>query len=225
MKILYCILSCLRYESSRRVWQENSWIKKIGGSSNYIYLTGRGANKTHSLITPNGNDSYDDTYLKYHYFVTKYNFDQYDWCFFCDDDTFIFVDKLENILKNYDSNSNAMVGRTGILENKQPRSNFLVKCPLRFFSGGAGFAMSKSSLMHIKKYLNLNRVYPISDNSDVTMGAWIKSAKIDHHMVCKGNMFQCGSPRDASLENVKLEDIVTYHYCNEEDFANLNKLN
>lgn len=222
MKILYVIVSCLRYQDTRRNWQENTWIKRISPGSNYVYLVGNKSNKSNTFSSiKNKKDGYNDAHFKYYDFITRYDYGQFDWLFFCDDDTYVFDAKLRSMLKEYNHKSNLIIGRVGVVQNKEKGSNIFTRYPIKFCSGGAGFAVSLPVMFHLKTYLRANRIYPVAPGGDTSFASWVKKVNLTNCIINKGNVFQCQHPRAVELDGITIDDIVTYHWCTEEDFKNL----
>ena len=222
MKILYTIVSCVRHQETRRSWQESTWIKRISPEDDYVYLLGNRSGKNHTFCTVRGKqDGYHDCHFKYYDFITRYKYNHFDWIFFCDDDTYVFCDKLKKLLKDYNHKSNVILGRVGIVQNKEVGSNFLTKYPIKFCSGGAGFAVSVPVILHLKNYLKVNRFYPVAPGGDTSFASWVQKTNLTDCIINKGNVFQCQHPRGVELGGITMDEIVTYHWCTEEDFKSI----
>eukprot|EP00730_Choanoeca_flexa_P018651 TRINITY_DN9080_c0_g1_i2.p1 TRINITY_DN9080_c0_g1~~TRINITY_DN9080_c0_g1_i2.p1 ORF type:complete len:478 (+),score=104.21 TRINITY_DN9080_c0_g1_i2:124-1557(+) len=80
--------------------------------------------------------------------------DKYDWFMKADDDTFVMVDNLRRMLKQYDPNKPHFFGKQFLLHRGQP------KIELRYMSGGAGYVLSRGAL----KLLGDNAKTALSNN-------------------------------------------------------------
>lgn len=211
------------YQDTRRAWQENTWIGKLPSGSDYVYLLGEKCKKNHTFCTiKNGKDKYEHGHFKYYDFITKYNYENFDWIFFCDDDTYVFDNKLRSLLNNYSPKLSIVIGRAGIVNHKEKNSNYLAKYPIKFCGGGAGWATSLPVMCYLKAYLKVNVVYPFAPGGDTTFGAWLKKINLHNCIVDKGNMFSNGPPTDIQFSDVLVDDVITFHWCKEADFNYLN---
>lgn len=200
MKILYAILTCDKY-FERVTLQESTWLRYIGEDDYYILLGS-------ALVEE---ESYDTVAVKYSEFIKHYAlFNEFDWVFFCDDDTFVFPKKLHHLLGYFNKDEPIMIGRTGVYEGWQ------------VCSGGAGFAVSQSIILKIQNYLRTN-TYEHLPNSDTSFGMWAKLAEPDLKIIDRTEQFQTQHLRHEDNGIVDVDSCITFHYCTEYDFKVLNK--
>jgi len=111
---------------------------------------------------------------KYIHFIYNMDIPNYDWYIFIDDDTFVYHNRLENLLSQYNSNENYYIGK----ELDHIKNDFCL-----YMSGGAGYAISKSLYSLIKEYvkkIGINEAYYPLINlkeqfcDDLCIGIWIQ---------------------------------------------------
>lgn len=206
MKILYVILTCQRYSETRVRWQKNTWVKDV----DHIYL--KDPAKGYE-------ESYENLSKKYVDFFLDYNFDEYDWLFLCDDDTFVFTNKLFTFLSLCDPDKNTMIGSELPLHFVKKATELNV----RSCSGGAGIAISKSLAKNIQEYLRNGDYVVLNEQADVSLAIWCKYSVEDPILFFGCNyFFRPESPKHEN--NWGMYHPITFHYCDEEDFTYLNNL-
>lgn len=199
MKILYVILTCEKYSERKELQKE--WIKYIGAGDSVVYLD----------EAFNKEGGYDSVAFKYSSFIKNCTvFSEFNWIFFCDDDTFIFPKKLNHLLYYFDCNKPIMVGRTGVYED------------YRYCSGGAGFAVSRTLIFRIKYFL-LQNIYELFKNSDTTFGMWAKMAEPNLKIIDRIEQFQTQHLRHSDNDVVDIDSCISFHYCTEYDYNILKK--
>jgi hypothetical protein len=115
---------------------------------------------------------------KYIYFIYNMNIPQYDWYIFIDDDTFVFQNRLENLLQQYNHSDYYYIGK----ELDHIKNEFCL-----YISGGAGYAISNSLYSKLYEYVHKNGI----NNSykhwcdDLCIGLWIR--EIENSMNIKIN--------------------------------------
>ncbi len=196
MKILYVILTCAQ-NAHRQQYQKDTWLKGV----DYVYLD-----------KPVGEEIYNNAPLKYiEFFLNKQHLLLgYDWLFFCDDDTFVFTDKLKQVYAQMQGNSiMGFKGGTFNIHNLQ----------ITWCSGGAGVLMSIFIASKIRRHLQ-NTSYPlVTHETDISLAIWATMAT-DNLTVIDNKKFSPFNPLDAKKQG--MHDCITYHYCNREDFYSLN---
>jgi len=171
MKICYIISTCDKYLETRYKYQMETMLKNVNVNDIY-YLTSKPNIEKRQFGWYSMDDTQSITW-KYIHFIYNMEIPNYDWYIFIDDDTFVFKDRLHNLLKNYDSNESYYIG----YENHQIKNEFCV-----YMSGGAGYAISKLlySLIvsHLKKIGRDNAYYirQLKEQfcDDLCIGLWIK---------------------------------------------------
>lgn len=201
MRILYVILTCEKYLNTRVKWQKETWLK----GQKYFYLS-----------QPVGEETYNNAPKKYLYFLSNYidqTESEFDWFFFCDDDTFVYTQRLNDFLLLENSRFEFMYGFKG--------GTFDIhNLKITWCSGGAGIVMSKELVKKIQDHL-INTENPlITHETDITLAIWATMAAKDLTVI-DNKRFRPFAPHDP--ENRDIKDAITYHYCNENDFIRLGR--
>ena len=200
MRILYVILTCDKF-AERRKLQEESWLKYIGQSDEVIYLDDKNVRE----------DTYDNVPRKYSDFIREFHrFNEFDWVFFADDDTFVFPRKLQHLLSYQDCSKPLMIGRTGVYDG------------YTYCSGGAGFAVSRVLMLQTKSYLH-NQAFKHFPNSDTSFARWAKEAVPNMGTLDRKEQFQTQHLRHDDNALVDIDSCITFHYIDQYDYNILNK--
>lgn len=200
MKILFVILTCEQYRKTRRTWQEESW---LWGICDAVYLNTPPAGEQ---------ESYYCLSKKYLEFLQTSNCLDYDWYFFCDDDTYVFVDKLKTFLSLFNSEENILIG-SELADELVKKAT--INC-IRACSGGAGIAISNLLFKNIKEYLFRGEYDCLREQADISLALWANACCWDLKVVDAGELFRPNSPKHHT--NWGLNYPITFHYCDEEDF-------
>ena len=190
-KILYTILhTCTRPERYDGI--VNSWGKNV----DFLFYSDCD-NEDKKIVKVSDNSSYSSNEPK-HINVIKYLVEhdyQYEWFFFCDDDTFVNTKNLENNLDLFDKDKiNGSVLKDTWLQDRS-----LVYC-----SGGAGYLIHKTLLPIISKTIKLGSGY-----SDVSLGICAKELNIG---LINHDEFKSQPPDFYKVEKTLIKDIYTFHY-------------
>lgn len=195
MKVLYIILSCDKYVPTRCEWARKSWIR----DSHYVILSST-PDRTKGVLGWNTDDSYQEAPQKYIAFLKNTSIDA-DFYVFCDDDTFVFTDRLEAYLAPFDSSKRLCIG----YEQVHP--------DLRTMSGGAGFVLSRSCFQAIQGYIRSTPVKNIrvSHYTDISMTLWLQQF---HPINIHEPRFHTGV--HSTEEEIK--SAFTFHYVSQDLF-------
>ena len=216
MRILFIILTCEKYLETRCKWQKKTWINDIKEISDYLFLSSKSniESKIYGYNTP---DTYETAPIKYVEFFKNYTLRDYDYLYFCDDDTYIDVERLERKiteLKDFEC-----YGRIGKVDyNPIIIDNGGKYFPITYPSGGAGFLITRNTFNKIKYYLQ-TQPYPIFLNTDVTIGSWFQDININIIEGC--DLLKSQNPDHPENNNIK--DFISFHYCDENHFNDLYK--
>jgi hypothetical protein len=168
MKICYIISTCNKYLDTRVKYQMETMLKNVNKEDIY-YLTSK-PNVENRHFGWYSIDDIQNITWKYIHFIYNTNIPYYDWYIFIDDDTFVFKNRLKNLLLNYDSNKNYYIGN----ELDHIKNQFCL-----YMSGGAGYAISNSLYKIIYNYVKntgINNSYEhLCD--DLCIGLWINKLK------------------------------------------------
>lgn len=123
----------------------------------------------------------------------------YEWFFFCDDDTFVNVSMLEKKLNDFDPNY-----VHGSVINCWPSDRLLSYC-----SGGAGYLIHNTLLSKIKLNLkNYNTGY-----SDVSLGLSLRENGVK---VLNHELFNSQAPSFYGFGVDSIKKLITFHYIKSE---------
>jgi hypothetical protein len=125
------------------------------------------------------------------------NIKDYEWFFFCDDDTFVNTQKLEGLLDIFDKNS---IHGSLLDEGHWPTDK-----SLNFCSGGAGYLIHSELLTNIIEHIKiLNTGY-----SDVTLGLHLRTLNIKS---INHNFFKSQPPSFFNIPINETKNYITFHY-------------
>ena len=166
MRIAYIILSCKHYENTRTVWQRNTSLKDV--DENDIYYLSYRMEPSKRLFSWGAHDSYNGLPFKLIDFFRYLYLDQYDWFVIMDDDTYLYVKRLKELLTQYLSTDPIVIGRLlSHLHNTEWGD---------YFSGGAGTVLSKATYDILYKHV----LYTRHDSylarhwcADICFGTWL----------------------------------------------------
>ncbi len=203
MKILYVILSCDKYKETRQQWQRETWLRDSKEDYNFLNI-------------PVGEETYKNAPLKYIKFFREWGdiyIDAYDWFFFCDDDTYVYTDRLQEYLSRF-GNDVKFPSMTGFKGGEFPIYNLKIA----WCSGGAGIALSREAVKNIQTHLRATPRPLVTDETDISLAIWATMANKDLTVI-DSKRFSPFNPREAAKEGLK--DCITYHYCERKDFYDL----
>lgn len=195
-KILYVILHTCK-KPDRYDGIINSWGKNV----DYIFYSDC-EDKEKKIIKVSTNSTYSSNEEK-HINIIKHLIDenyQYEWFFFCDDDTFVNTKKLEDNINIFDENKINGCVLNGTWGGDKS---------LSYCSGGAGYLIKKEVLYKISKSLLIKN----SGYSDVTLGLCTRELGVEHNNL---NGFNSQKPKFYNLKNKTIKDMYTYHYITPE---------
>ena len=200
MSICYIILTCEKYLPTRGEWQKDTWLKKIGQDA-YYFLSAK-PDSHNRVLGWNTDDDYKSAPVKYIEFFknTRQLLSKYDWIVMCDDDTYIYHNRLSNYLKAFNPQEKIYIGYQW---NHQP---------IPYMSGGAGFVLSATLYNELCDYAQKK---PMKNDyySDLSIGWWIND--IGGVRFINDEHF---SPWDHTQAVFKPNNTYTYHYVTENLF-------
>ena len=199
MKICYIISTCDKYLQTRVKYQMDIMLKNVNKEDIY-YLTSKPDIENRQFGWYCMDDEKNITW-KYIHFIFNMNIQNYDWYIFIDDDTFVFENRLKNLLSNYDSNKNYYIGH----ELDHIKRDFCL-----YMSGGAGYAISNSLYKLIYNYVKNTGINISYEHwcDDLCIGLWIDKLKKTNHIIQIDNkLFHIGIHDNES----DLQTAITIH--------------
>ena len=200
MKICYIISTCDKYLDNRVKYQMDTFLSNIDKNDIY-YLTSKANIEKRQFGWNCMDDPTNITWKYIHFIKNMKDILQYDWYIFIDDDTFVFIDRLENLLNQYNSSDLYYIGH----ELDHIQREFCL-----YMSGGAGYAISNSLYKLLYNYVDYNGI----NNSykhwcdDLCIGIWINELKEKYNINQINNpLFLINRFKDIS----ELNNAVTCH--------------
>lgn len=220
MKIKFITLTCEKYHNSRVTKIRETWGK--GQDITFLSDTTIEPDIVGYDYLPKG---YENIYYKYIEFLKRYSNLSYDWYFFTDDDTWVNIDNVTNVLSEYNCEDSICIGSVCILNSDATDRNGNhtgfpldtitgngTSLPLTYVSGGAGFILSAKTMKSIIHYLNNTNDIPRCYSSDVTIGFWLRNCGI----ICTNNeRFWGTNPKVLDHTEDDIKKNCTYHYVDE----------
>jgi len=216
LKITYIVLTCDSYIKTRCNIVNETWRNNIDLTDKFYFLSSTPDLKK-NILGYYDPDDYIGAPIKKSSLFIQNTFDT-DWIFICDDDTYVFPDRLKTLLKKYNNKLDLCVCRVGNCAFNP--NNFNINFPVTFPSGGAGFAITNSLFTKIKNYLSSIKPIPHSLNGDVSFGVWARDINFEAY-IDRGDMLKAQHPGHPENNNVDLKQVITMHYCNEQHFKYL----
>jgi len=195
MNILYVVLhgksSDHRHEGIMETWGKN---KNIIFYSDYEDPD----KKIYKVSNRTDYSSNEEKHLNSFLLVNNLN-TKYDWFFFCDDDTFVNTEYLENT--KFDEN----FIHGSIITGCWPHDKNLEYC-----SGGAGYLISKNIL--IKIYENL-----FNSNTGFSDVSLVYIAKKCNIPFLNDDRFRSQNPSFFNIKDIEIKNFFTFHYVKTKD--------
>jgi len=206
MKIAYIILTCEKYMNTRVEWQAKTMLSSV--DRNDIYYLGHTMDTEKRIFSWGAGDDYNSLPYKFVDFFRNSDL-TYDWFFLIDDDTFVFHDRVLNLLSSYDPTQKICIGKE--LDHIKHMVWGL------YMSGGAGTIISypvyKELCEYLKPRTNTDVIYHYC--ADICLGMWMKKLSgmkmVDHPQF---HTDQYNKNTDSA------EEAITFHHLKTwEDYA------
>jgi|694.fasta_scaffold06402_21 hypothetical protein len=193
-KILFCVLhgSCYRQRAQNIL---NTWGKSI----DIIFYADYEDEKNKVIKVSERTDyfSNEEKHVNVFKFLVNNNYN-FEWYFFCDDDTFVNVKNLYKFLENCDQNS---------LHGEILMGTYPIDKTLNYCSGGAGYLIHKNIFTPIAENIHKHRSH---SHSDVTLGLVCRELNIAAQD--SSNLFHSQTPEHYQLDDSAIVDSITFHY-------------
>ena len=200
MKICYIISTCDKYLETRVKYQMDSFLKYVNAEDIY-YLTSKPNHDKRHFGWYAMDDAQNITWKYIHFIKNMNTVLNYDWYMFIDDDTFVFIDKLQQLLSNYDNKQNYYIGH----ELDHIKDEFCL-----YMSGGAGYAISNALYRLIYNYVDVNGINEAYKHwcDDLCIGIWInKIAETNKVIQLNNRLFHISEHKNEG----ELTDAITFH--------------
>lgn len=197
MKCCYIILTCENYLKTRVKWLLENCLYTVDPSDIYFLSCKRTEPNIYGWDTA---DNYESCPLKYIRFFKNMELD-YDWYYFMDDDTFVFPERLNKFVMNYNKEEPLYIGHR--CEN--------YSFPI-YMSGGAGFLLTKPLYLSLVEYIrNIpdEQLY-ISIYGDYSIGFWLSNIEKE---VIPNKLFNPTTHNN----DYELNNCISFHYLKTEE--------
>lgn len=207
MKICYIISTCDKYLDTRVKYQMETFLSDVD-RNDIFYLTSKPNIEKRHFGWNCMDDSQNITWKYIHFIKNMKDILYYDWYILVDDDTFIFIERLKLLLKNYNKDHFYYIGH----ELDHIKKEFCI-----YMSGGGGYAISNGLYKLIYDYLNEiginNAYYPLINLKeqfcdDLCIGLWINELKNKHTIIQIDNKNFLIDPHKNEYE---LNNAITIH--------------
>ena len=201
MKICYIISTCNKYLETRVSYQMETVFKNI--NKNDIYYLTSAPNIERRHFGWYAMDDPKNITWKYIHFIYNMNveFLFYDWYIFIDDDTFVFTNRLQKYLNQYNPAKNYYIGN----QLDHVREDFCL-----YMSGGAGYAISNALYKILHNHVKSNGINNVYKHQcdDLCIGLWIQELEKTHniHYINNENFHIKMHKNDSELESA-----LTFH--------------
>lgn len=198
MRICFVVLTCEKYSNTRVLWLKETVFKNV--SPQDVYFLGNRMDENQRMFSWGAPDDYNSCPVKYlHCFLySDLGTKNYDWFFFMDDDTFVYIDRLKNHLRKYDPTEPIMDGR--LLDHVRHTQWGI------YHSGGAGISMTAPVFHFLEKFLKQKPFGydPPHWCGDICIGYWTRFFVKQNHDAFHPDMY------DPQKHN--MESAITFHY-------------
>jgi hypothetical protein len=200
MKLCYIISTCDKYLDTRVKYQMETFLSYVN-KNDIFYLTSKSdIEKRH--FGWNCMDDEKNIAWKYIHFIYNMNtILDYDWYVFIDDDTFVFIDRLKQLLKNYNKDELYYIGN----ELDHIKRDFCL-----YMSGGAGYVVSNNLYKLLYNYVQKEGINGSYSHwcDDLCIGLWIDKLKSDNTIIQIDNKNFLINPHKNENE---LNNAITIH--------------
>eukprot|EP00056_Hartaetosiga_gracilis_P009552 m.137376 g.137376 ORF g.137376 m.137376 type:complete len:471 (+) comp13148_c0_seq32:17-1429(+) len=139
-KVLCLVLTTFERHDPKAIAVNKTWLPYCDG---FAFMTDKHDDDLPTVVLPILEESRQDLWLKTRlsllYAYTKF-IDEYDWFLKADDDTFVIVENLKEMLSHYDPLKKHFFGRAFVYKRNHPEYEVI------YPSGGAGYVLSQASL-------------------------------------------------------------------------------
>lgn len=210
MKILFCILTTNKYRDTRQAALKKTWLQGV----DYFFASDINDGDQICLSSKTDHASAEEKQLG----SIIHAFDkmpEYDYYFFCDDDTFVNKQNLE-FLRRLELDCVGSV-LSEELDPMNPLWRDILYRGFRYFSGGAGFILNRATLAKCAVYLK-NSEWPNTRYGDISVGIILEKVGV---VPLHSPLFNKDAPEKMGGFN---PSAITYHYIKEDKMYELQNL-
>ena len=194
--------------SGRQQYILETWAE---GLEDYVFYTDFVKN-IGNQVSVSGDDTYHSNEKKFfgqlRFIVNNEMEKEYEWFFFCDDDTCVNIQAIYNI--SYELNPDHIHGKQITLPGQNNLHPFDTK--LEYVSGGAGFMIHSSFFeKHKEQILSFE---PSSGFSDVSLGVFMRTHGIE---IAHNERFMWHRPQVEGVHWQNVKNYYTFHYVQDVD--------
>lgn len=182
MKLIIFIHTCAAYEETRAKLLEQSWALT---NTDIVFITDNPNSKLLNKIyigNYNKGATYHPSTVKKIIDIWLTNYADYDWFFFVDDDSYVFVDKLKDFLSSLDPKNCLMIG--DVLNWIRIDPGHWNPDKEWWIGGGSGIVFTKSCLQELKRIYTTTQIQ--ISNHDVWLHDMYLRSTIIKRVHCPG---------------------------------------
>lgn len=203
-------------QSNRQQYILETWAKEL---EDYIFYTDVVKN-IGNQVSVSDDDTYHSNEKKFfgqlRLIVNNEMEKEYEWFFFCDDDTCVNIKKIYNI--SYELNPDHIHGKQIPLLANNNLHPFDTN--LKYLSGGAGFMIHYSFFSKYKE--QILSFEPSSGFSDVSLGIFVRTHGIG---IAHNERFMWHRPQVEGVHWLNVKDYYTFHYVqSEQEMKRIDKI-
>jgi len=208
--LIFCVITCKKFKARQEALKQ-TWLRY----QNYIFLSDEEKEDSINITEVEGHASGEIKQLDSFKFIKNKNLD-YNWYFFCDDDTFVNVKNVKELIFKL----SPFLSYGNVLSFERDPNN---PCwnkhgrDLKYFSGGSGFLISNLTLNILAgKEMNTQSGY-----GDLSLGLYMKKFMLGLEDV---ESFHKDRPEIFNHSLDQMKNSYTYHYIKPEQMVELYNL-
>lgn len=206
MRIAYVIITCEKYVNTRIKWQQATWLSAVNPAD--VYYLGHKMDPDNRMFHWFAGDDHLSQSQKIIDFFCNMYLDSYDFIIICDDDTYVFHDRMKMMLIGYDPNALVCFGHVHTPND------------FNFYYSGAGIVLSRAVYKELYALVRLDPKI-VHHCADVSIGIWLIRLKniipgmvLIHHMQLHLDYYDPAS-------DVLTHAITFHHVKTEKQFQDL----
>lgn len=211
MRIAYVLLTCEKLLNTRVKWQLETCLSTVPYED--IYYLGHTMDPDRRLFNWGARDGYNELPEKFVDMFRNKTFDDYDWIFIADDDTYIFHQRIKKFLEKY----TVKIGRSYIVFGHT--LDHVKDKMFEYYSGGAGTILTRDLYNEVAEQVKQYNIPNIHWCADICLGKWLIDTK-ERLTKNRKQMISINIPKHLHPEyyNSQIDDIeiaLTFHHLKE----------